>query len=184
MTITYPANQYPGIKNVTSVGISNLSTLTKLKSFSFNGYDKANSKFTDISGIIGVLSLENIELKNVNVGSLPDLSGLKNLKSITMSDGNLVNINGLNGCTKIDTIDFTNNSINNLFGIKELPLLKSLILNKNSIKAEALDSVNGTINNIDVLNYYDGKITTDKIDVRNNKFTDEDKTLLSWIILK
>ena len=182
--ITYDQTIWPRLK---LSDMKNYFVNSKLEVINFSGKDGNSGAIQSLSDLKYYTSLKEVSFDKVRFNSIGDLTGLSSLKKVTITNTTLSDIGKLNTAVNIQEINFENNSIGDLSGLRNLHLT-FINLNTNSIGNEALNSIYGQVNNVEVLNEFKENFTGENasninnIDIRNNKFTDLSE--LDWISLK
>ena len=120
--------------------------------------DLSGKKIEDLTQIIyleKLHNLENINLSNNEIKEIKGLEKLKNLKNLDLSNNEINEIIGIESLNNLVSLDLSNNSINKIRGLDNLIDLTSLNLSSNQIfEINNLES----LVNLEMLDISDNKI--------------------------
>ena len=164
-----------------SLFLFNVSDLNGLQYAKNLEWLKVNNslEITDVSNLVGLESLERLDLSNNSIADLSDVSQLTNLRFLEMSENVITDVSGLENLSELETLTLSGNNIVNIEPVKNLENLVGLYLDNNDITAlpnlEELDNliiIDLTNNDLTRLDGLEGNTSLKNFGAANNRITD------------
>jgi len=134
-----------------------LCNLTQLRKLRFGVF----TEFNDLSGISGMVNLEEFELRYSQINDISGLSNLKKLKHLDLAaSSQLSDISPLAGLTELEYLCLAGCSISNITPLASMNKLVLLFLDNNSISdVSALSGLEGFRSGVYVSNHAGSTVT-------------------------
>lgn len=158
--------------------IIGLEDLTNLETLNLN-----NNQIIEIESLENLINLKMLRLENNQITEINGLDALTNLEWLFLDGNQITEIKGLESLINLEYLDLSKNQITEISGLQNLVNLKGLCLKNNPISEKLLNKLGGLnkdgwINPKNILKYYQRE---EKLDLERQKRFAKEKEILEKI---